>query len=280
MVAAVPSAPAVRKRRSLLQLAGRRALASMDTLKGLLAFALISAGALITHRGRARPLIRSLVAEQIAANGVRLLPLGLAVAAAIGLVVVGQIVTLLTRLGATQLIGPLVVTVVIRELAPLITAFLVLGRSGTNTVVQLGTSRALGEVEALETLAIDPIHYLVVPRIIGLATAVFALTVYLIMGTLGFGYIFAFLTDTPLTLETFAGEIFNSLTWFDFTLLGLKTAGFGTIIAVSTCYAGLARPLTLPDVAPASAQGLVLGVTGCLLLDAVLVPVWWFANAL
>lgn len=234
---------------------------------------------MVSHRGRARALIHSRVIEQVAQNGLRLLPLGLAVAAGFGLVVVGQIIVLLTKLGATQLIGPLVVSLVIRELAPLITAFLVLGQSGTNTVVQLGTSRALGEVEALETLAIDPIHYLVVPRILGLATAVFALTVYVIMGTLGFGFIFAFLTDTPLTVETFAGEIFRSLTWFDFTLLGIKTAGFGTIIAVATCYAGLAQPLTLPEVAPASTRAVVIGVTGCLLLDAVLVPIWWIIVA-
>jgi len=252
----------------------------LDTVKGLIAFALISAGALISRRRQARPLIRSLVVEQVAQNGLKLLPLGLVVAAAVGLFVVGQIIVLLTKLGATQLIGPLVVSLVIRELAPLITAFLVLGRSGTSTVVQLGTSRALGEVEALETLAIDPIHYLVVPRIIGLATAVCALTVYLVMGTLGFGFVFAFLTDTPLTLETFAGEIFRSLTWFDFTLLAIKTTGFGVIIAVATCYAGLARPLTLPDVAPASTRGVVIGVAGCLLLDAVLFPLWWFFGTL
>lgn len=276
MVAVVPSATEPSRRRPLLRVAGRRALAALETLKGLIAFALIAAGALISQRRRARTLIRSLVVEQVAQNGLRLLPLGLAVSAAIGLVVVGQMVALLTRLGATQLIGPLLVSLVIRELAPLITAFLVLGRSGTNTVVQLGTSRALGEVEALETLAIDPIHYLVVPRVIGLATAVFALTVYVVMGTLGFGFAFAFLTDTPLTLETFTGEISGSLRWFDFALLAIKTAGFGTIIAVATCYAGLARPLTLPEVAPASTRAVVIGIAGCLLLDAVLFPLWWF----
>lgn len=280
MTAAASTTAPVPRRRPLLQLAGRRALASVDTVKGLIAFALIAVVALVSKRRTARPLIRSLVVEQVAQNGLRLLPLGLAVAAAFGLVVVGQIVALLTQLGATQLIGPLVVMVVIRELAPLITAFLVLGRSGTNTVVQLGTSRALGEVEALEALAIDPIHYLVVPRIIGLATAVLALTVYLIMGTLGFGFVFVFLSDVPLTLETFAGEIAGSLSWFDFLLLGFKTAGFGTIIAVATCYAGLARPLTLAEVAPASTQGVVLGIAGCLLLDAVLVALWWLGGTL
>ncbi|HAV63253.1 MAG TPA: hypothetical protein DCY13_12920 [Verrucomicrobiales bacterium] len=272
-----PASP-TESRVTFLRLAGRRTLLTVDTIRGMIAFTLISMGALISQRGRARSLIRSLIVDQVALNGLRLLPLGMLVAAAFGLVVVGQIVVLLTRVGATQLIGPLVVSLVIRELAPLITAFLVLGRSGTHTVVQLGTSRALGEVEALETLAIDPIHYLVVPRIIGLATAVFALTVYLIMGSLAFGFVFSFLTDTPLALEMFVGEIFGALTWLDFVVLGIKTAGFGTIIAVATCYAGLARPLSLPEVAPASTRAVVIGLAGCLLLDALLVPVWWIGG--
>ena len=63
------------------------------------------------------------------------------------------------------------VAVVVRELGPLLTAMLVLAWSGTRNVIELGTARALGEVEALEALRIDPIHYLVVPRVIGMALA-------------------------------------------------------------------------------------------------------------
>ena len=48
--------------------------------------------------------------------------------------------------------------------------------------MELGTARALGEIEALEVMGIDPIHYLVVPRMIGMGLAVFALTIYLILG--------------------------------------------------------------------------------------------------
>jgi len=67
------------------------------------------------------------------------------------------------------------VAVVVRELGPLLTAMLVLARSGSSNVIELGTARALGEVEALEALRIDPIHYVVMPRVIGMALAVFAL---------------------------------------------------------------------------------------------------------
>ena len=76
---------------------------------------------------------------------------------------------------------------------------LVLARISTANVIELGTSRAFGEVEALEALSIDPVHYLIVPRVIGMALGIFSLTVYLIIGALASGYLFAFLQDVPLT---------------------------------------------------------------------------------
>ena len=90
---------------------------------------------------------------------------------ALGLLVISQTTVLLTRLGAERYVGLIMVTVVVRELGPLVTAILVLARAGTSNVVELGTLRALGEVRALESLGIDPIHYLVMPRMIGLAVA-------------------------------------------------------------------------------------------------------------
>src|SRR5207249_9259941 len=95
-------------------------------------------------------------------------------------------------------LGTIMVIVVVRELGPLLTALLVLARVGTANVVELGTARATGEVEALEALGIDPVHYLVVPRVVGMAVGLFALTVYLILGALVSGYLWAFIQDVPL----------------------------------------------------------------------------------
>ena len=103
---------------------------------------------------------------------------------ALGLLVIAQTTALLSQLGAQAYVGTIMVTVVVRELGPLLTAILVLARAGTANVVELGTLRALGEVRALESLGIDPIHYLVMPRMLGLAVAVFCLTVYLILTAL------------------------------------------------------------------------------------------------
>ena len=128
---------------------------------------LITLGVLVTKAGAGGRVVRPLMRAQVVRAGVRLLPIVAFIGFAMGLVIIGQTLRLLSQVGQTGLMGSLFVTVIFRELAPLTAALVVLARVGTPTVVELGTARALGEVEALEALGIDPIHYLVVPRVVG-----------------------------------------------------------------------------------------------------------------
>src|SRR5260370_23398903 len=139
------------------------------------------------------------------------------------------------------------VIVVVRELGPLLAGLLVLARIGTANVVELGTARAMGEVEALEALGIDPVHYLVMPRVLGMALGVFSLTVYLILGSLASGYLWAFLQDVPLRPSDYFRQLAGALSGLDFALLALKTLSFGFIIALVTCYHRLAQPSRLDE---------------------------------
>ena len=195
-------------------------------------------------------------------------------ACALGLVIIGQMVALLSRVGAPSLAGTVMVTVVVRELGPLVAALLVLVRAGAAYVIELGTARAMGEVEALEALGIDPIHYLVIPRVIGLALSIFSLTVYFIIVTLISGYLFAFVQDVPLTPGDYFKQLAIALTWEDFALLALKTCSFGIVIAVVTCYQGLARPLRLEEVSGATTRAVVQSVIACVLLDVLFINVY------
>jgi phospholipid/cholesterol/gamma-HCH transport system permease protein len=171
-------------------------------------------------------------------------------------------------------LGVVMVVVVVRELGPLITALLVLARVGTANVVELGTARATGEVEALEALGIDPVHYLVVPRVAGMAIGTFALTMYLIIGALVSGYVWAFLQDVPLRPDQYFNQLAASLTWLDFVLLALKTIAFGGIIAMVTCYHGLAQPLRLEEVSRATVRAVAQAVIGCVLVDAAFIIIY------
>jgi len=253
---------------------GRKIFRFLLTIQGLGAFALISVAIALTKFRKSRHVIWPLITHEISRAGLKLLPMFLFLAAALGLVIIGQAVSWLTRVGAINFLGTIMVLVVVRELGPLLAAFLVLARVGTANVVELGTARAMGEVEALEALGIDPVHYLVMPRLLGMALGVFALTVYLILGSLVSGYLWAFLQDVPLRPSDYFRQLANALNWLDFALLGLKTLCFGFVIALVTCYHGLAQPLRLEEVSYATVRAVAQSVITCVLLDALFILIY------
>ena len=256
---------------------GHKLFLFISTIQGLGAFALITLGVLVSKLGAAPRVIHPLLRAEVARCGVRLFPMFLFLAAALGLVVIGQTVSWLTRVGAINYLGTIMVIVVVRELGPLLTALVVLARVGAANVVELGTTRATGEVEALEALGIDPVHYLVVPRVLGMALGLFALTVYLIIGALASGYLWAFIQDVPLVPGDYVRQLAGALGWLDFALLALKTLGFGFIIAIITCYHGLARPLGLEEVPGATVRAVAQSLVACVLLDALFIVIYLVA---
>jgi phospholipid/cholesterol/gamma-HCH transport system permease protein len=253
---------------------GRKLFLFLLTIQGLGAFGLITLGVILTKFRVARHVVWPMVFQETARAGLRLLPMFLFMAAALGLLVIGQSVSWLTRVGAIQYLGTIMVVVVVRELGPLLAALLVLARIGTANVVELGTARATGEVEALEALGIDPIHYLVVPRVIGLALGVFSLTVYLIIGAVLSGYLWAFLQDVPLRPGDYFRQLTGALSGTDFALLALKTLAFGFIIALVSCYHGLAQPLRLEEVSSATVRAVAQSIIACVLLDALFIIIY------
>lgn len=253
---------------------GRGLLRAAATLQGLVAFALITLGVLFRKAGTAHHLMRTMLRHEVDRCGMRLVPMFAFLAVALGLVVIGQTVSWLSRVGAIDFIGPVMVIAVVRELGPLIAAFVILSRVGTAHVVELGTARAMGEVEALEGMAIDPIHYMVVPRVVGMMAGTFALTVYLIIGAMISGYAWVFIQDIPLRPEEYFRQIAMALSGMDFILLGLKTVAFGFIMAIVTCFHGLARPIRVDEVSRATVNAVTQSVIACVLIDAMFILVY------
>ncbi|MFM1768405.1 MAG: hypothetical protein RJA22_934 [Verrucomicrobiota bacterium] len=256
---------------SYINFIGRKLLRLGGTLRGVGAFVLITLGVLVQKAGTARAVMHPLILRQLAQSGLFLLPMAGFLALALGLVVIGQTVSLLSRVGAVDLLGTVMVSTVVRELGPLLAVALVLCRTGAANVVELGTARAQGEVESLEAIGIDPIHYLVVPRVIGMSLGVFALTVYLILGAVISGYLWAFLQDVPLLPSEYFRQLVTALEGLDFVLLAAKSGLFGLIIAVITCYHGLAQPLALGDVSAATVRAVGQSVVACVAIDALFV---------
>ena len=253
---------------------GRKLFRLLLTIQGLGAFALITFGVILTKFRTARNVTWPVLLREISRAGLQLLPMFLFISAALGLLVIGQSVSWLTRVGAINYLGIIMVIVVVRELGPLSAALIVLARIGTANVVELGTARALGEVEALEALGVDPVHYLVMPRVLGMAIGIFALTVYLIIGALGSGYLWAFLQNVPLRPAEYFRQLTGALSWLDFALLAIKSCAFGFLIAVVTCYHGLAQPLRLEEVSFATVRAGAQSVIGCIVVDALFIIIY------
>ena len=257
--------------RSYTDFLGRKLFLFLLTVQGLGAFALITLGVMLTKFNVAPNVIRPMVRQEITRAGTKLLPMFLFIAVALGFLVVGQTVSVAARFGVIHYIGAVMVTVIVRELGPLLAAVLVLARIGTANVIELATARALGEVEALEALGIDPVHYLIVPRVVGMTLGVFSLTVYLILAALGSGYLFAFLQNVPLTPGDYFKQLAESLSWLDFALLALKSCAFGFFIAVVTCYHGLAQPLRLDEISRVTVRAVAQGIMVCVAIDALFI---------
>ena len=237
------------------------------TMHGLGAFALITLGAMLRKRHVAAKVVGPRIRQEIYRSGVALLPMFLFMALGLGFLVVGQTVSALAKVGAINYLGSTMVIVVVRELGPLLTAMLLLARVGTAHVIELGTARAMGEVEALESLGIDPVRYLIVPRVIGMMAGMFSLTIYLIVGALVSGYLCAFLQGVPLTPGDYFSQLAGALNWLDFVFLVLKTVILGFLIAIVACYNGLAQPLRLEDVSGVAVRAVTQGVVIPMLID-------------
>jgi len=246
---------------------GRRWLDRVETVRQIGAFTLITLGVTVTKFGSAPQVVRPLIRQQIVRSGIRLLPTVAFIGVALGLLIIGQTLRLLHQVGQQELVGSLIVTVLVRELSPLSAALVVLARVGTPTVVELGTARALGEVEALEALGIDPIHYLVVPRVLGITVAVFALSVYLLVFALVSGWLVSVAANVALPLSSYMAQIAGALRWQDFPLLAGKSLAFGATGALIACYQGLARPLRLEEVPRAATRTVAESVVSFLVLD-------------
>lgn len=187
--------------------------------------------------------------NQIRFTAVQAVPFLGVMALVIGLAVIAQASAQAVRFGFTDVLGVILATVVVRELGPLLTAIVVLGRSGTAIAAELATNGVLRETEALESMGVDPLQYFVVPRVVGAAISVAVLTLFFDFIALGGGALFAWwMADVPPA--ALAGSVRAALTPLDLWLTVVKGGIFGVGIAVLCSYEGLVggrRPTDIPQ---------------------------------
>jgi phospholipid/cholesterol/gamma-HCH transport system permease protein len=177
----------------------------------------------------------------------------------------------LGRVGASDLIGKLMVLIIVRELGPILTALAVVGRSGTAITAELATNTVLGEVRALEGMGIDPFHYLVLPRLFGCVVSVTTLLVLFDVIALFGGFVAAGLAG--MSGSRYLTIVFASLTSRDVVLTLLKGLIFGGIIGLLPSFQGLSVRSGPTEIPQAVIRGTVGSIAAIFIVSAVFVAV-------
>jgi phospholipid/cholesterol/gamma-HCH transport system permease protein len=220
-------------------------------------------------RVRVRDTLR--VAEKAGANA---LPVVCLLGLLIGVILAFQTATPLARFGAQPLIPTIVSIAVIREMGPLITAVILAGRSGSAFAAEIGTMQVTEELSALKTLGLDPVRFLVVPRVLAALLVTPLLTVfnmlmsifgaYLIMASLGY------------SLRFYVDQISGVITCADFIGGVAKSFVFALIVAGIGCLRGIQTRSGPGAVGDSTTRAVVAGIVLTIGADAIIGVVYYY----
>jgi phospholipid/cholesterol/gamma-HCH transport system permease protein len=175
--------------------------------------------------------------KQMLEIGVKSLPVVLITAVFTGMVLALQSYTGFKRFGAEGLVGSVVALSMTRELGPVLTALIVTGRAGAAIAAELGTMRVTEQIDALETLATNPVKYLVVPRFLSGTIMLPALTIVTdIVGIMGGYFVTVILLGT--SSKTYLRTTWDYLETEDIYNGLIKACFFGAAFALVSCYKG------------------------------------------
>jgi phospholipid/cholesterol/gamma-HCH transport system permease protein len=180
------------------------------------------------------------ILTQMAIIGAETLPVASVMAFFVGMVLALQTGVELAKYGTQDIIGSIVGLSLVRELGPVMTSFLVAGRAGSAMAAEIGVMKVYEEIDALKTLDIDPLRYLVMPRLIAALICVPILTIYADCVGIAGGAIMSHLHPRVfVSYATYTDSLRMALKFKEVAVGLIKAFVFGGIIATICCYVGL-----------------------------------------
>lgn len=235
---------------------GRIVTKNFEYTARVLLMVYLSLRAAIADQAQSFRTIFGVVSAHIYFTGWQAVPLISVLALGAGGVVILQSSSNLNLLGGTEMIGKLLVVIIVREIGPLLTALVVIARSGTAVASEVGNMRANREIEALESMGINPLSYIVFPRILGGVVSVVCLAIYFILISLMGGFALTrMLHDIPFAFYT--ESLARAVAAEDIWLFLLKNTFSGIIIFVVSCYQGLSVQRSPTEVPVVTTQAVV-----------------------
>jgi phospholipid/cholesterol/gamma-HCH transport system permease protein len=212
--------------------------------------------------------------HQAMAVGVEALPITSLISFFIGAILAVNAAYELRKFGALHLVASAVAVSMTRELGPLMTAVVVIGRSGSSFAAEIGTMKVNEEIDAMETMALEPISFLVAPKFLAMLLMVPCLTAWAdFMGVLGGG---AFgIAAASFTWGTYIQATLEALVQRDILTGLLKAMMFGLVITAVGCQEGFSTGLGSEQVGRSTTSAVVKSIFAVVMVDLVFTTIFY-----
>lgn len=212
---------------------------------------------------------RKVLIMQLLFTGVEALPIVSLISLGIGGVLIVQGVAILPQFGQGEMVYNILILIIVRELGPVLTAFIIAARSGTAITTELGNMIVSHEIEAYESVGINPVSYLAVPRLLGVVLSMILLNVYFdIFGLFGSFAVTSMMN--PIPIKEYLENLLQVLTAWDLFISFLKSFVFGYIIGVVSTYYGFRVNHAVTEVPVATIKSIGNCITYIIIADAVI----------
>ena len=208
--------------------------------------------------------------------GVTSLPLVMLTSIFTGMVLALQSAYQLRLFSAEQFTSDLVALSLTRELGPVLTAMMVAGRVGASIAAEIGTMKVTEQIDALKSLATDPVHYLVVPRFLATISMIVVLTIYSdVVGMLG-GYVVA-VFKLGISSYQYIHRTITVLVLKDVYTGLIKSFFFGIVISIVGCYYGFKARGGAEGVGQSTKMAVVISFISIIVFDMFFTALFYFA---
>jgi phospholipid/cholesterol/gamma-HCH transport system permease protein len=248
----------------------------LDNLKnafynlGFFARTLKGTGYFIRHsQASFRILVMQILFTFVYALGISTL-LALAIGAAVQ--IIGM--PMLTRISQEQLIYPLLIIIIMRELGPLLTAFIVIARSATAIATEIAGMVVSHEVEAYISVGVDPIEHIAVPRFIGVTVSLVLLNIYFSVFGLAGSFIVAQLFSS-MPMEHYFSSLLQHLSLKDIILSLTKSFSFGAIISIGAIIQGFSVERASTEIPVAGLKAVSNSFALCIVVNVLLSALYY-----
>ena len=216
--------------------------------------------------------------HQAMAVGVEAIPIASLISFLFGLIMAMQTAHELKKFGMIQVVAEAVVMATLRELGPLITAIVVIGRSGSAFAAEIGTKKVTEEVDALRTMAFNPVGFLVAPKFLAMLVMVPALTIWAdVMGIVG-GSVFGVL-GANFTFASYFRQSMDSVVLRDVYTGLIKSVVFGMVITAVGCREGFGTGAGAEEVGRSTTSAVVTSIFLVVIVDMVFTALFYVTSS-